>query len=403
MFAPGLRDPDPVETIRAGVERLAVEDRGGWTPGMLAERLRDLHGALEGLRREVLRLTVAWHEAGGWQPDGALSPVGWLAHHVDEPRPDAARTVAAARLLATSEVVRDAFSAGSLPTPHLRVLARVTARYPADVVDDHLPLLVEWAERLPVVDYTRLLRRWSAHVDGAGARPPGNARQGLRFSPTIGGTVVDGFLSDPDATLVTAALDDVAPPDPAGGPEPPRSLARRRADALVALAQRHLSASGTRPTTTVDVVVDLQTIAGDGSDPTAFAPGERRDVDGRPLARHALERLLCDTAVGRIVVDGPGDVLDVGRRRRLVTLAQRRALAARDRGCVFTGCDRPPSWCDAHHLVPWTRGGPTDLDNLVLLCSRHHTLVHRDGWTLRRLATGSYETRPPTPTGPDPP
>ena len=99
--------------------------------------------------------------------------------------------------------------------------------------------------------------------------------------------------------------------------------------------------------------------------------------------------LLCSGWVRKILRDPhSGEIIDLGRRQRLFSRAQRRALVHRDRGCVFPGCDRGPRWCDAHHLHPWEEGGLTDLVNGVLLCRRHHQLVHR-GWRLTRdAATG---------------
>ena len=78
----------------------------------------------------------------------------------------------------------------------------------------------------------------------------------------------------------------------------------------------------------------------------------------------------------RVLTDGPSQPLDVGRRTRTIPPAIRRALVVRDGGCRAGGCDRPPAWTDAHHLRHWADGGPTTLDNLVLLCRRHHRLVH---------------------------
>ncbi|MFC4854143.1 HNH endonuclease signature motif containing protein [Actinophytocola glycyrrhizae] len=82
---------------------------------------------------------------------------------------------------------------------------------------------------------------------------------------------------------------------------------------------------------------------------------------------------------------GGSQPLDVGRRQRLVTGPLRRALIARDRGCVAPGCDRPPEWYEAHHLVHWANGGATSLDNTALLCGYHHTLVHQGKWTARMI------------------
>jgi hypothetical protein len=95
-------------------------------------------------------------------------------------------------------------------------------------------------------------------------------------------------------------------------------------------------------------------------------------------------------------MDGPSVVLDMGRRTRLATPSQRRALAVRDRHCVFAGCDRAPDWCDIHHLVSWLEGlGLTDLANLVLLCRRHHIMVHEAGWKLTLQPDGTITTHPP--------
>jgi hypothetical protein len=125
-----------------------------------------------------------------------------------------------------------------------------------------------------------------------------------------------------------------------------------------------------------------------------------------PVPRWTIERLACDCAVGRVLMRGDSEVLDLGRRSRLVSKAQRRALVHRDRHCAFPGCRRPPRGCDAHHLIPWLRGGPTDLANLVLLCRHHHVLCHEGGWTLTRLPDGTIdatppEAGPPKPRGPD--
>jgi Domain of unknown function (DUF222)/HNH endonuclease len=94
----------------------------------------------------------------------------------------------------------------------------------------------------------------------------------------------------------------------------------------------------------------------------------------------------------------PSQPLEVGRATRVVQPAQRSALAVRDRGCVFPDCDRPLAWCDAHHLQHWVHGGPTDLDNLALLCRTHHRTVHEGGWQLTRGPDGHFTATPPPPT-----
>jgi hypothetical protein len=91
----------------------------------------------------------------------------------------------------------------------------------------------------------------------------------------------------------------------------------------------------------------------------------------------------------------PSQPLDVGRSTRVVQPAQRLALAVRDGGCVFPDCQRPLSWCEAHHIQHWLDGGPTDLVNLALLCRAHHRAVHEGGWRLARGPDGRLTAIPP--------
>jgi hypothetical protein len=91
----------------------------------------------------------------------------------------------------------------------------------------------------------------------------------------------------------------------------------------------------------------------------------------------------------------PTQPLEVGRTSRVVSPAQRAALVVRDGGCAFPGCQRPPAWCEAHHLRHWLHSGPTDLANLALLCRAHHRAVHEGGWRLQRLPDSSLKATPP--------
>ena len=124
--------------------------------------------------------------------------------------------------------------------------------------------------------------------------------------------------------------------------------------------------------------------------------------NGERISAAAVCRLACDARVLPVVLGGAGQVLDAGRSRRLASGALRRALAVRDRGCAFPGCDRPARWCDAHHLRAWSAGGRTDLDNLVLLCRHHHGTVHDPaaGWLVRLGPDRLPEFVPPPWTDP---
>jgi hypothetical protein len=129
------------------------------------------------------------------------------------------------------------------------------------------------------------------------------------------------------------------------------------------------------------------------ADITLVVPADEPDLlrtpDGVTLRPDAVAHLRCDAAYRALVVDGTGEPLTLGRARRLATDAQRRALAVRDGACTFPGCTAPPTWCDAHHIVPFgTPGGDTVPENLTLLCRHHHLITHRPGWSLVRHADG---------------
>ena len=193
--------------------------------------------------------------------------------------------------------------------------------------------------------------------------------------------MVQAELSDLAAETVVTAIHAFTDP-PAAGDR--RSPARRRADALVRIAEvalavlpEHVDRARTRAT----IVVDWATLTGDGEFTGAVHPDE-------------VDRALCDASVSRVVTGPERQVLDAGRTRRTVPPALRRALVARDRGCRYPGCDRPPGWCDAHHVVHWRTGGRTDVTNLVLLCDHHHHVVHRPGWGAALDDDGLHVHRP---------
>jgi hypothetical protein len=113
-----------------------------------------------------------------------------------------------------------------------------------------------------------------------------------------------------------------------------------------------------------------------------------------------VRRLSCDAELIPLVLNGDSVPLDLGQASRLVKKDQRKALVARDKGCAFPGCCNPARWCDAHHVQHWQDLGPTDVDNLVLLCRRHHREIHGSAWQVR-MHGGLPEFIPPTWIDPD--
>ena len=124
--------------------------------------------------------------------------------------------------------------------------------------------------------------------------------------------------------------------------------------------------------------------------------GEATLDTGGAISVGETRRLACNAGLLPMVLAGGSKILDLGTSRRLFDRYQRLALATRDQGCVFPGCERPPAWTEAHHRIPWSEGGPTDLDNGCLLCSFHHHLIHQGEWDLNLAPDGITEVIPPT-------
>jgi hypothetical protein len=116
-----------------------------------------------------------------------------------------------------------------------------------------------------------------------------------------------------------------------------------------------------------------------------------RYVNGAVMARELVDVYLCEGALHRVLRSGRSTILDMGVTTRVVTAALFVALVVRDEHCRFPGCDRKASWCEGHHVVWFTHNGPTRLDNLVLLCSRHHHLLHKPGWHAKLLPDATFE------------
>jgi hypothetical protein len=233
------------------------------------------------------------------------------------------------------------------------------------------------------------------------------ARRALYASVTLMGNVrVDGDL-DPESgesllTALGAVLDAEA--RSRGRDADERTPAQRRADALGEICREWLERSdrpnvgGERPHLTV--TVPIETLASRAELPvaTARAAGAARTADAAgasdpqavqldgaefdhtgPVAAATVRQLACDAAVMRVVMDGRSQPLDVGRRTPVIPPPMRRAVIVRDRTCRFPDCERPHAWCDAHHVVHRADGGPTSASNLLLLCRRHHRMMHRSG------------------------
>jgi hypothetical protein len=297
-----------------------------------------------------------------------------------------ARLVKTARFVARHAQTAKALDVGEVSVPHVEMLAAAAHRRD-DLYEEHETVLLDAATTVEVQDFPRLMRRWASLADDELARRDAAfsfERRGFTLAPTTGGSALGGFL-DPEASVtVTTTLDAVQPPEDKADT---RSLAQRRADALVLLCElfRGGVLATSRPIAGAEIVLSHDVFAGH---PLTNLDALQCEIEGfGPIPRVTAERLLCDCALGRVVT-GRSQLLDLGRRTRTVPDRLRRAIVIRDEHCRFPGCRAPASWCDAHHLIWWTRGGETSLENCVLLCRRHHVAVHEGGWKLVRGPTG---------------
>ncbi len=177
--------------------------------------------------------------------------------------------------------------------------------------------------------------------------------------------------------------DGVDSADDLEGVDDPRSREHRNYDVLAGLLTAAIRADSAtagplHSTATVTVVVRASDLA------TGIGPAWLDDVR-EPISVALASEISCDSGVTLIGVADNGQPLWMGRRERYFTAAQRKALAVRDGGCVWPGCKAPPSWCHAHHVVPWQHDGPTDVDNGVLLCAFHHHLLHGGEYRMRMV------------------
>ncbi|MDG4830788.1 DUF222 domain-containing protein [Solwaraspora sp. WMMD1047] len=336
---------------------------------------------------------------------GASSTAAWLRDRLRISAPAARRTVDLAAALAVAPpVVADALAAGRITVEQSQAIVHSITDLPgqvgSEVTAKAADLLVGFGTQFEPAILRRLGRRVLDHVapDEAEAADLASldrqeertrTRRYVTLSAGPEGAVrLTGMLDAETAGLLHAALDPLAGPSGVGDD---RSPGQRRHDALgevcrLALRTGDLPASGgDRP----------QLVITTGFDAVARQLGAGTLDTGLRLTPTTVRRLACDAAILPAVLGGNGQVLDLGRQRRLITGPLRRALVLRDRGCAFPGCDRPPRWCDGHHVRAWHQGGPTALGNAVLLCGHHHRVVHQGQWEVRLAPDGHPEFLPP--------
>jgi len=330
----------------------------------------ELASAFRSREREEARAVVLLaraSEAKTFERDGFTSLSALLVHRMSVHPGEAQRLVRRANALAEMPLAAMAYDRAAITGAQVDVLAEAWAVSP-DAFTREEGRLVEMAmDTAPVRELRKKLDYWLdqvARADLADVRHLVRETRALHLRREQDGMRINGWVDIESGERLAARLDP-GPPLPGDT----RSTAARRADLLLDMVE----GGSDRPSLVVHV--SAETLLND-------KPGLSETESGTFLTADEIRRISCDTNLTRVVFGPDSQPLDVGRTKRLVTPTLRIAVMARDLRCVFPGCDRPASWCDVHHLIPWSKGGRTSLDNLVLLCRHHHTLVHEGGWRI---------------------
>ena len=338
--------------------------------GALTARVRRLHRDISHLQRELLDTLTMLEGAEAWIEDGAHDMAHWTTMQLGISRWKSERWLNAGRALRTLPATVDAFERGELGIDKVVELTRFAG------FDDE-DALVRWAQGVSSGAIRRigdLRARENIHDETVAAERD----RWLEYRYADGGRRfrLDAELPGAAGAVVAQALDRLGDQIPAMPDEASeRLVGSRRADALVALCSVQLADDADQDRATVVVHAELEALL----DRDANALIE----DGPVIGGATLDRLLCNARMQLVVEHPDGTVQGVGRLTREPAAWMMRQLRHRDGTCRFPGCDAR-RFTQAHHIEWWSRGGPTDLENLVLVCAFHHRLVHEHGWGLTR-------------------
>ena len=327
------------------------------------------HSQLEVALAETIRM-LATHELR------ELGYVSAMAYLMDVGRMSGGRARQIVGLANTADIAPISYQSwvdGRISTDQASVLAKAATAVP-DVFGDAEERLVDIIEALSAADASKAVEYWRQSVDGPGQLDieTQSQRRGVSLSKSYNGMHrIDGWLTSTAGSALQAAVNALMPPPSDDDTRTPR---QRRHDALEDLT-RHWLDHGDTPTVGgekphVSLLTDLNALKG-------VAGGTHETLTGDIWNVETLRQIACDTSISRIVLGPDTEVLNIGRKTRVWTTAQRRAIIARDRHCQGQGCDRPPQYCDIHHLDHWADGGTTTTKKGVLLCRFHHTQQHQ--------------------------
>jgi hypothetical protein len=320
------------------------------------------------------RLAAAFAQTEYWDEDGSNSGIDWIRINCHMTSPAAAHRVAVGKQVSRMPESVQAMQAGEIGFTHLTVMAR-TAEAVGQAFDEAV-LLKKARECSAGKFYFKCAHYRHSVLPKAYAEEQEEQVQNNRVRLSTaedGSLLISGILDPVNGAAVRGALEPLARPS---GEHDYREPEQRMADALVEIITH-----GGKHNVQLQVTSSLETLLG-----LVGAAGAEMEFS-LPVSSKTVERWACDCSITRVLMQD-SVVIDVGRAKRVVSGPTKRALHARDGHCVWPRCERPASWSDSHHVVHWIHGGSTDLDNLVLLCHRHHRMVHEGNWQLVKTDDG---------------
>jgi hypothetical protein len=384
--------------LAASVGRYCHSPKVDRDPEDLGVELVGLRHLLDCLELDFSQTAAAFSSTNEWDRQGSTSSIDWIRHNCNMAASTTADRVRVGDEMAKMPRSLDAISRGQIGFAHLSYMAGLASAQAESAPDQPFDetVLLEKARQSSVGSFWHFCKKVRHANDPTGF----NAEQQeaaqarfLRLSARDDGSVwLDGWLDSSGGAALRTALEPLAQP---AGDGDDRCRELRMADALVDLATHALDSAqipqraSQRPH--LQVTATLETLRG-----LAGAPAADMEFSS-PIGTRTVQRLACDATISRILLNPDSVVVDVGRSMRVVSAPTRRALNVRDGHCRWPGCDRPASWSAAHHMVHWICGGATNLDNLILLCHRHHTRVHEGGWQLLSVEDRIVAMPPPEP------
>jgi Domain of unknown function (DUF222) len=385
----------------------AIDEMPGWIvaqdPRSLGEfirRNREVSDRLAAVNADAMR---RFEKARGYERDGALGMIPWLRDQGKLSGGQAAQQVEVARQLGQLPRTEEALARGEIGYEHAVAMAKAATHVGVHEVRKAEAKLLEQAEAMDPGQFLTITNNYEHQVDAEAALAEANRAHERRWfqigAPANGLVRLEGQVTTEQGAVIRTALEPWMKPSK----HDERTAGQRAADALIASlsagrqgvsashgADRHgkTNGAGGGPRPLLIIKASLDTLAG-----TTGAPAGELEWGGT-IPAETVRRLACDAAITRIT--GLGELEhEITHAARTTPPATRRAMIARDHHCVFPGCDRPPPWCDSHHLIFWADCGPTKLENLALVCGPHHRKVHEEGWKLLRDKDGRWHATPP--------